>query len=112
MLANLIKNNRLSFNEKCYELLKLIPPGRVSTYKAIAAALQTRAYQAVGNAMAHNPNPIVVPCHRVVKSGGELGEFALGEAKKIELLQKEGVEIENGRVRDFQKLYYDFSDLT
>lgn len=111
MKTNLFENKHLPFNERCYELLKLIPEGKVTTYKAIAHALDCKAYQAVGNAMAHNPNPIIVPCHRVVKSNGELGEFALGIAKKIELLEQENVQIANNRIIDFASHLYDFSDL-
>lgn len=111
MQAKSFKNNQLSFNERCYELLKLIPKGKVSTYKAIAQALNTKAYQAVGNAMANNPNPIIVPCHRVVKTNGELGEFALGVPKKISLLKDEGVIIKDNKVVDFSNHFYDFSDL-
>lgn len=112
MQTKSFKNNQLSFNECCYELLKLIPKGKVTTYKAIAQALNTKAYQAVGNAMANNPTPIKVPCHRVVKTNGELGEFALGVPKKISLLKEEGVVVVDGKVVDFADHFYDFSDLT
>lgn len=111
MITNIKENNTLTFNDKCYELLKLIPKGKVTTYKAIANALGTQAYQAVGNAMAHNPTPIVVPCHRVVNSNGRIGQFALGQAKKVELLISEGIEIRNNKVQKFAQVYYDFSDI-
>ncbi|WP_040725596.1 MGMT family protein [Thiomicrorhabdus sp. Kp2] len=103
-----LKNNRLTFNEQCYALLSLIPKGKVTTYKAIAEALETKAYQAVGNAMAANPNPIKVPCHRVVNSNGAIGNYAFGVDKKIELLQSEGVIIQNGKVMDFKAHFFDF----
>ncbi|MEG3755857.1 MGMT family protein [Psychromonas arctica] len=80
-----------SFNEKCYSLLMQIPRGKVVTYADIAHQLGGKAYQAVGNAMASNPTPIVVPCHRVVNSNGAIGKFALGTAKKIALLKEEGI---------------------
>lgn len=79
----------LSFNEQCYALLEQVPAGKVTTYKALAEALGTRAYQAVGRAMNQNPNPVVVPCHRVVNHNGELGGYAFGMARKIELLTQE-----------------------
>ncbi|NOQ37063.1 MAG: methylated-DNA--[protein]-cysteine S-methyltransferase [Methylococcaceae bacterium] len=97
-----------SFNEKCYQLLSRIPEGRVTTYKEIAQALKTKAYRAVGNAMANNKTPIVIPCHRVVKSNGEIGNYALGVDKKIALLKQEGVSVENGRICDFSKRLYRF----
>ena len=64
-----------SFNEHCYDLLKKVPKGKVTTYKDLAKALKTKAYRAVGNAMNKNPYPGSrkgqVPCHRVIKSNGE-----------------------------------------
>ncbi|MEA3405989.1 MAG: MGMT family protein [Pseudomonadota bacterium] len=102
------KNNTLSFNEQCYQLLMLIPKGQVTTYKAMAEALNTKAYQAVGNAMANNPNPISVPCHRVVNQGGKIGNYAFGIDKKIALLQSEGLEIKNGLIQHFDQVFFDF----
>ena len=80
-----------SFNQQCYDLLRQIPAGKVVTYADIAHQLGGKAYQAVGNAMAKNPDVIVVPCHRVVNSNGNIGKFALGTDKKIALLKQEGI---------------------
>jgi methylated-DNA-[protein]-cysteine S-methyltransferase len=96
-----------SFQERCLKLVALIPEGRVSTYKAIAKALDTKAYRAVGSAIGKNPNPITVPCHRVVKSDGRVGGYAFGVEKKIQLLQKEGVQVANDKIIDFEKLFFD-----
>ena len=97
------------FNEKCYELLKRIPEGKVTTYGEIAKALDTKAYRAVGNAMAKNKYLFVIPCHRVIKSNGVIGHYALGQDKKIKLLLKEGVAVKNGKVKNFEKVIYRFS---
>lgn len=96
------------FDARCYELLERIPKGRVTTYKEMARALGTKAYRAVGNAMGRNPDLITVPCHRVVKSDGSLGGYALGVDKKIQLLTNEGVVIKNGKVKHFKTLLYRF----
>ena len=72
----------MNFNQKCYKLLSQIPQGKIVTYKQIANRLKTKAYRAVGNAMAKNPKPILVPCHRVIKSDGQIGGYALGVKKK------------------------------
>ena len=109
MKFNSNQNNHLTFNERCYELLLKIPKGRVTTYKAIAEALNTKAYQAVGNAMNKNPNPITVPCHRVVNANGDLGGYAFGSDKKIALLTAEGVVIHGNRIKNFKALFFDFS---
>lgn len=99
-----------TFNSRCYELLKKVPKGKVTTYKDLANALNTKAYRAVGNAMNKNPYAPVVPCHRVVKSNGDVGGFAHGQKKKINLLKKEGVEIEDGKI-DLEKFSYKFRTL-
>jgi methylated-DNA-[protein]-cysteine S-methyltransferase len=69
-----------------------IPFGAVSTYKAVAGlAGNERAYRAAGNALGSNPIPIVVPCHRVLHTGGGLGGYTGGVARKEFLLRLEGV---------------------
>ena len=97
-----------SFNERCYALLKEVPKGKVTTYKALAHALGTKAYRAVGNAMNKNPYAPIVPCHRVVNSDGSLGGFASGSRKKVLLLKKEGGTVENNRIVDFKKKLHRF----
>jgi methylated-DNA-[protein]-cysteine S-methyltransferase len=69
-----------------------IPRGRVSTYGLIAARLgRPKASRAVGQALAANPFPLIVPCHRAVRSDGGLGGFQGGPAMKRALLEREGV---------------------
>ncbi len=88
----------MNFNDKCYALLRKVPRGKVTTYKAIAHALGTNAYRAVGNAMNKNPYAPLIPCHRVIASNGSLGGFASGIKNKIKLLKQESVEIKNNRI--------------
>jgi len=97
------------FNERCYALLKLIPEGKVTTYKEMATSLGTKAWRAVGTAMAKNSSLVVIPCHRVVRSDGMIGQYALGTDKKAELLEKEGVKITNGKVMDLEDFIYRFN---
>jgi methylated-DNA-[protein]-cysteine S-methyltransferase len=67
-----------------------IPYGHVSTYKTLAAAAGSpRGYRAAGNALGANPIPIVVPCHRVLHSGGGLGGYGGGLDRKKFLLKLE-----------------------
>jgi len=94
-----------SFNERCYALLRKVPKGKVTTYKEIARALNSKAYRAVGNAMNKNPYAPHVPCHRVVKNSGSLGGFASGPRKKTLMLKKEGVEVTKGKI-DLKKYLY------
>lgn len=70
-----------------------IPRGKVVTYGGLADLLgRSGAARAVGTAMARNPFPLVIPCHRVVRAGGELGGFGGGTTLKKALLEMEGVE--------------------
>ena len=89
----------LTFDQRCHALLMQIPKGRVSTYGELGHALGTKAYRAVGQVLNRNPHLMKVPCHRVIKSNGEIGGYALGADKKRELLLEEGVQEEtNGRI--------------
>ena len=78
-----------------------VPKGKVTTYGRIAARMgKPMASRAVGAALRTNPTPVIVPCHRVVKVNGELGGYGgpTGTMKKAELLKREGIPIERGRV--------------
>ena len=69
-----------------------IPFGRTSTYGEVARRIgRPRAARAVGNALGSNPIPIVIPCHRVLRAGGELGGYGGGVHRKRELLELEQV---------------------
>jgi methylated-DNA-[protein]-cysteine S-methyltransferase len=98
------------FNQRCYDLLRQIPKGKVVTYADIAHQLGGKAYQAVGNAMANNPDLIIVPCHRVVNSNGAIGKYALGTDKKISLLKEEGILLntDNNKVVDLNRQRHTF----
>ncbi|PMQ01132.1 MAG: cysteine methyltransferase [Dictyoglomus sp. NZ13-RE01] len=84
------------FYKKVYEVAREIPYGNVISYKGLAEKLgDIKKARAVGQAMAKNPFLIVVPCHRVIKSNGELGDFSLGIDFKRKLLNLEGVRVED-----------------
>jgi len=87
------------YYEAVWALVSLVPPGRVTTYASIARLLRVSP-RLVGAALKANPNPIVVPCHRVVKSDGGLGGYSMGGPQvKRRLLELEGVEFEGDRVK-------------
>mgnify|MGYP001565224401 CR=1 FL=1 len=87
------------FEKKVFRAVKKISRGQVATYKQIAKqAGRPKAARAVGSALKKNPKLIVVPCHRVIKSNGEIGGYVLGVKKKISLLKKEDVKIINGKI--------------
>jgi methylated-DNA-[protein]-cysteine S-methyltransferase len=77
-----------------------IPHGKISTYKRIAEKIdRPYAYRAVANALHKNPLHPVVPCHRVVRSDGAFGGEKGAAESRRKLVEKEGVPIENGKVR-------------
>ncbi len=98
-----------TFAEKCYSILLKVPEGKVTTYKDIAHALDSKAYRAVGMAMSKNPNIPTVPCHRVVCSDGSLGGYALGVPRKAQMLKDEGIDIRSGAVSDLDNFRYRFT---
>ena len=81
------------FRRKVLEALREVGVGKLTTYGALAAAAGSpAAARAVGQVMGSNPLPIVIPCHRVVASGGTLGGYGSGLATKRWLLAHEGVD--------------------
>lgn len=86
-----------AFRKEVWQLLLQIPYGETTTYGELAAqlaahnGLKRMSAQAVGGAVGHNPISIIVPCHRVVGTGGSLTGYAGGLAKKLALLKLEGI---------------------
>lgn len=97
----------MNFENQCYKLLNKVPKGKVTTYKAIAQKLNSKAYRAVGQAMNKNPHAPRVPCHRVINSDGKLGGYAHGIERKIKMLKQEGIEIKDDKI-DLKKFGYFF----
>jgi O-6-methylguanine DNA methyltransferase len=103
----------LNFEERVWKLMESIPKGKVTTYGLIAKKLNTKAYRAVGNACRRNPYAPRVPCHRVVRSDGSIGGFGgktSGKSvqNKIQMLRREGIEIKEGKITDFEKVLFRF----
>jgi len=96
------------FQSECYEALKKVPKGKVITYAGLARMVgRPKAHRAVGSAMNKNPYAPQVPCHRVVKSNGDLGGFATDIKVKIKRLQKEGVVVSDNKIVDFQSTLFE-----
>jgi methylated-DNA-[protein]-cysteine S-methyltransferase len=84
-----------------------VPSGKVITYSGLAAMIgRPKAHRAVGTAMNKNPFAPEDPCHRVVKSNGDLGGFGGGSKLKIKRLQEEGVKVQNNKIVNFQSILY------
>ena len=110
-----VARNCEDFQNAVWNLTQKIPKGRVTTYGEISRKItgSESAARAVGQALAKNPKPGSgegeIPCHRVVKKGGEVGE---GVENKIDLLEEEGVKIKDketkkgGKVVNFKDVFF------
>ena len=80
----------MTFQEKVYAVVRKIPKGKVLTYKEVAKrAGKPLASRAVGNILSKNIDPMV-PCHRVIRSDGEIGGYRAVKNSKIKILKMEG----------------------
>jgi O-6-methylguanine DNA methyltransferase len=83
-----------SFAQSVLRKALQIPRGEVRPYSWIAAQIGSpKAVRAVGTALARNPVPLLIPCHRVVRTDGSIGDYALGSPNKSRILEREGVKI-------------------
>ena len=87
------------FKSKVLQEVAKIPYGEVRTYKQISESIGTKAYRAVGTAIGRNPLPIIIPCHRVVKSDLHVGGFFGGTEMKKEILENEGICIVDDKIK-------------
>ena len=85
-----------------------IPRGWVSTYQRLSNRIgNPKAVRAVGNALKNNPFPIIIPCHRAIKSDGTVGGFQGGIRMKRELLEFEGIKFSSRGKVISDRTYYD-----
>jgi len=99
----------LKIEEKLYRKLLEVPLGNVTTYGDLAKAINLKNGQRiVGQIMKKNQFPVIVPCHRVVKSDGTIGGYAYGIERKKYMLSKEGLEINNDKILNFKKNLFRF----
>jgi methylated-DNA-[protein]-cysteine S-methyltransferase len=109
LIAGLYEGEKLNFDLSLLNLSGLtdfaarvlkqtykIPRGKAITYSGLAAKVGSPlAARAVGTVMANNPFPIVIPCHRVVRADGKIGQFGGGPPMKKRLLKSEGVAVDD-----------------
>ncbi len=98
------------FEQKVLDLVRQIPKGKITTYHILALKLGNKKLaRAVGNALNKNPILVEIPCHRVVRNDKKAGNYCLGLAKKIKLLQNEGISIKRGKIANFYSYLYHFN---
>ena len=95
--------------KKIYKKLLQVPSGKITTYGELSQAIGLKNGQRViGRVMKNNPFPVIVPCHRVVKSNREVGGYAFGVNIKRNMLTKEGICIKNNKIENFEKSFFRF----
>ena len=99
----------MKIEEKIYRKLLEVPPGHVTTYGDLAKAVNLKNGQrVVGQIMKKNPFPVIVPCHRVVKSDGSIGGYAFGQNIKKNMLLNEGIKTHRNKIINFEKKKFRF----
>lgn len=89
MMKSNLKSEKLNFALRVYSVVRGIPKGSVLTYREVAnKAGSPKAYRAVGNILNKNYNP-KIPCHRVIRSDGEIGGYNKGAFEKLRKLCEE-----------------------
>ncbi len=95
--------------QRVYGMLARVPRGKITTYSELARAAGLKNGQrAVGRIMSKNPYPSIIPCHRVVRSTGDVGGYAYGTEVKEEMLSREGVALGGGRISDMDSVMHRF----
>ena len=99
----------MNLDKKIYQKLLEVPEGKITTYGELAKAVGIKnGHRVVGKIMNKNPFPVIIPCHRVVKSDGNVGGYAYGQDVKINMLLKEGVKIKDDKILDWGNTVYRF----
>lgn len=101
--------DKYNYFQDVWDVVRLIPKGRVSTYGAIARYLGMKSFRMVGWALSADSTQKGIPAWRVVNRKGELSGSARFETPTTmqEFLEKEGIKVENGKVLDFEKAFWD-----
>lgn len=106
-LESVALENCSAFQQRVLLAEHKIPRGWVSTYGRIAKSLETPSgARAVGRALATNPFPIIIPCHRAIRAGGELGGYQGGHEMKRALLELEGIAFSLAGKVVMRQVYY------
>jgi O-6-methylguanine DNA methyltransferase len=102
-----------AFQEDVLHAAQTIPKGEVRPYAWIARQIgRPKAVRAVGSALANNPVPVLIPCHRVTRSDGVAGDYVFGSAAKERLLRTEQVDLDELRSLARRQVFYVGSDTT
>ena len=99
----------MKIEEKVYKKLLQVPSGKITTYGELSRLVGLKNGQRIiGHIMKKNPFPVIVPCHRVIKSNGSIGGYTFGIERKKNMLKKEGIHIKKNKIVNFEKTLYKF----
>ena len=99
----------MNIEEKIYKKLLTVPHGKITTYKELSKSVGLENGQRlVGQIMKKNPFPVIIPCHRVIKSNGDIGGYLFGIDIKKNMLRKEGICITKNKIDNFEEVFFTF----
>ena len=99
----------MKIDKKIYKKLLQVPAGKITTYGELSRSIGLKNGQRIiGQIMKKNPFPVIVPCHRVVKSNRDIGGYAFGVDIKRNMLTREGICIKNNKITNFEKSFFKF----
>jgi len=99
----------LNITEKIYKKLLQVPPGKITTYGELSRAIGfENGQRVIGQIMKKNPFPVIIPCHRVVRSDGKIGGYAFGMDIKKSMLVKEGICIKKNKIENLENFFFRF----
>jgi|TARA_B110000014_G_scaffold49476_1_gene32836 methylated-DNA-[protein]-cysteine S-methyltransferase len=95
--------------KKIYKKLLTVPHGKITTYNELSKSIGLENGQRlVGQIMKKNPFPVIIPCHRVIKSNGDIGGYLFGIDIKKNMLRKEGICIIKNKIDNFKDVFFTF----
>ena len=99
----------MKIDKKIYKKLLQVPPGKITTYGELSRAIGfENGKLVIGQIMKKNPFPVIIPCHRVVRSDGKIGGYAFGIDIKKSMLVKEGICIKKNKIENFENFFFRF----
>ena len=99
----------MKLEDLVYRKLLEVPSGKITTYADLAKAVGLKNGQRkIGQIMKKNPFPVIIPCHRVVRSDQFVGGYAFDTERKTSMLIKEGIKISKGKILDYKNRKYHF----
>ena len=99
----------MKIDKKIYKKLLQVPPGKITTYGELSRAIGfENGQRVIGQIMKKNPFPVIIPCHRVVRSDGKIGGYAFGMDVKKSMLVKEGICFKKNKIENFENFFLGF----